>query len=132
MEAGLSKVGHISENELTVPYRKLYSLANGSDLCLMWCGWLAAIVTGLALPSFVFIMGDIIDSFNPISMGDTLDAIRESSIIFFVIGVAIWVTSHIYYACLFIFAESVARKIRVHYLEAILQQDIAWFDMNNP
>ena len=36
------------------------------------------------------------------------------------------------YAFLIMFAERVAKKVRVKYLEAILKQESAWFDTTNP
>jgi hypothetical protein len=56
-----------AENKLEpmVGYFKLASLASSSDKVLMWVGWSAALITGFGMPSFVFLIGDIIDSFKP-------------------------------------------------------------------
>ena len=48
----------------SVPYSKLYCLASRSDKVLMYIGWFTSMVNGLGLPSFVFLIGNIIDSFN--------------------------------------------------------------------
>ena len=49
----------------SVPYSKLYSLASKSDKTLMYVGWFFAAVTGCGMPSFAFLIGDVIDSFDP-------------------------------------------------------------------
>lgn len=53
------------KNTETVPYSKiLMTQAETLDKYLMTFGYAFAIMTGLALPSFVFIMGDIVNSFG--------------------------------------------------------------------
>ena len=47
-----------------VKYSKLYSLATRSDMCLMYVGWALAALSGLGMPSFVFLIGYILDDFN--------------------------------------------------------------------
>jgi len=63
-----------------------------------------SIVTGLGLPSFVFIFGDIINSF---AGNDILEAVRPMCLEFVIIGIAIWITSYLYYALLVSMAERV-------------------------
>ena len=49
----------------TVPYSKiLLTYADSTDKTLMALGYFTAIITGLGLPSFVFLFGDIIDDFG--------------------------------------------------------------------
>jgi len=116
-----------------VSYSKLCSLESGGDKCKRITGWLAAIITGAALPSFVFLMGDLVDSFDPTEgPASTLDSVKRLAAILSGIGLAIWITSHIYYTMLLIYSTTVTRKIRVEYLKKILAQEIAWFDETNP
>jgi hypothetical protein len=105
-----------------VPYSKLYQLADRTDHILRYGGWLAAIITGLGLPSFVFLIGSVIDSFNPntASPDAMLSAIKRLSLIYTLVGVGIWIFSYIYYSLLLIFAERVTKKTKVAYLKAIL------------
>lgn len=119
----------MSENNI-VPYSKLYCLASGKDKLYMVIGHVAAVITGIGLPSFVFLMGDVIDSFA--SFDEVLESIRRISLILALIGVVIWIFSYIYYAFLLMFSELVGFKLKVAYFEAILKQDIAWFDSINP
>lgn len=57
-------------NELdpVIPYSKLYKYASGSDKILMYIGWLMACLTGTGMPSFVFLIGNVIDAFGSTSV----------------------------------------------------------------
>ncbi len=123
------------ENKLEpmVGYFKLASLASGSDKLLMWIGWGSASVTGFGMPSFVFLIGDIIDSFKPTTkVEDTIEIVSRMSLIFTLVGFAVWFFSYLMYSCLLLFSDRVTRKIRTKYLEAILKQESSWFDTINP
>jgi hypothetical protein len=89
--------------ENTVSYSKLYSLASPRDKLYMVIGHSAAAITGAGLPSFVFLMGEIIDSFNG-SEDEMLDAIKKMCVIMVIIGVVIWFFSLIYYTFLLLFS----------------------------
>ena len=117
-----------------VKYSKLYSLATRGEMCFMYIGWLTASLAGLGMPSFVFLIGSIVDSFNPATTSPTkmLSTIKMMSGIFGLIGLFVWVTTYISYSSLLIFGERVAKRTRVKYLEAILKQESAWFDLTNP
>ena len=90
-----------------VPYSKiLLTYADRQDKFLIAGGFFTAIITGLGLPSFVFLFGDIINSFGPNSH-DVVASITPLSIDMTVIGLAIWVTTYIYYTFLVIMSERV-------------------------
>jgi ATP-binding cassette, subfamily B (MDR/TAP), member 1 len=123
------------ENKLEpmVPYSKLYCLASTADKFLMWIGWISAMITGFGMPSFVFIIGDIIDSFKPTAnVEDTIKTVSKMSLIFTLVGIAVWFFSYVMYSSLLLFSDRVTKKIRTKYLESILRQESAWFDTINP
>jgi hypothetical protein len=47
------------------------------------------------------------------------------------IGVGVFITTTTYYTLLQISSERIAKRTKVRYLEAILQQDGKWFDETN-
>lgn len=97
------------------------SIASPGDKTLAWVGWISSILTGFAMPAFVFLMGDIIDAFDPsMSAEDTIDEITKLVYIMLGLGVITWIFSYLTFALLLIFSEVVAFKTRVRYLEAIL------------
>lgn len=102
----------------SVSYSKLYCLSSGSDKALMIIGWLAAAIAGLGMPSFVFLIGDIIDSFDPSrnSAEDMLNTISLMSLIFTIIGFGIWFFCYLNYSLLLMFSERIAKKTRIAYL----------------
>ena len=62
-----------------VPYSKLYSLASKQEKILMYIGWFFAAITGLGMPSFAFLFGDIMNAFG--TQLDTLNKIKKIAII---------------------------------------------------
>lgn len=117
-----------------VKFSKLYSLASRSDMCLMYTGWLCSALSGFGMPSWVFLIGEILDTFNQVnnSPDEILKTIKMISAVQCGLGVFIWITNYIYYSCLLSFSERVVFKTRVTYLKSILKQDSAWFDLTNP
>lgn len=87
----------------------------------------------MGLPSFVFLFGDITDSFeggmNPDAI---LDAIKRVSLILSIIGLVILFGSYMFFLFLAISSERIGAKTKVAYLKSILSQDIAWFDHIKP
>ena len=111
----------------TVSYSKiLLTFADGTDIAYLTVGWIASIVTGVAMPSFVFLFGNIVDDYA--SADDLVHAISKIAVEFTLIGVGVWITSYFYYAMLVIMAERIGRSTKVAYLKSILQQEVGWFD----
>ena len=83
----------------------------------MVVGWVAAGIAGCGMPSFVFLIGNVIDSFDTTRAGpeEMLDTISFMSLLFTCIGIAVWIFSYVNYACLLIFSEKVAFKTRIAY-----------------
>ena len=108
------------EEQLQVPYSKiLFTYADRNDKCLMIFGYASSIIAGLGLPSFVFLFGDIVDSFGPTST-DIIGSISLICLVMTLIGVGIWIAGYIYVTSLAIMAERVGKKTRVAYLRSVL------------
>ena len=89
----------------------------------MFLGWLAAFITGLGLPSFVFLIGDVINSFDPYKTdaNELLNKIKLISLIYTIIGIGIFIFSYVFYSFLLISSELMVQTIRKKYLESILK-----------
>lgn len=112
----------------TVPYGKiLLTYADGNDKALMAFGYFFAIVTGIGMPAFTFLFGDIVLNFTDPNVS-IVDAINPLCIKLLIIGGVMFLASYFYYVFLVIMAERIAKKTRVAYLRSILKQEIAWFD----
>ena len=59
------------------------------------------------------------------------DALRPTVITLAIIGGVIWLFTYMYFVQLVILAERIGKKTRVAYLNAILSQEVAWFDSIN-
>ena len=81
-------------------------------------GYFTAVITGLGMPSFVFLFGDVVDSFG--DFNNIVDKIRPVAIKLCIIGAFIWVTSYLYFTLLVMMSERIGKKTRVAYLKAIL------------
>ena len=123
--------GQNTNAELAVPYSKLLAFATPVEKAMFYTGHACAIITGFALPAFSYLMGDALDSFGGASKEAQYDRIRVKVIIFVVIASITWIISYLYWSLLVIFSLRVSRRIKERYIEAILKQDCAWFDMIN-
>lgn len=61
------EVGGTGSLASAVNYKKLLTYANRSDMILMYIGWFCSFLSGIGMPSFVFLVGSIIDSFNSVT-----------------------------------------------------------------
>lgn len=61
-----------------------------------------------------------------------IDRVNYLALVFLFIGCGMFVSAYCFFALLIISSEKMTRTIRVRYLESILKQESAWFDVNNP
>eukprot|EP00347_Sterkiella_histriomuscorum_P022139 403331544 len=114
-----------------VPYSKLLmTYADRTDKLLMISGYICSFTTGAGMPVMVFLMGDIINTFQGGQL-TMVEALKPTIITLVIIGLFIWLVTYLYYVQLVILSERIGKKTRVAYLKAILSQDIAWFDSIN-
>eukprot|EP00347_Sterkiella_histriomuscorum_P015933 403355132 len=114
-----------------VPYSKLLmTYADRTDKFLMAGGFICSFATGAGMPSMVFLMGDIINTFQDGSTS-VVEALKPTVITLASIGLFIWLVTYLYFVLLVILAERIGKKTRVAYLKAILSQEVAWFDSIN-
>ncbi len=74
----------------------------------MTVGFLSAAICGLGLPSFVFLFGDIADSFQGNDAPEKiLDNITGLSKMLTIIGLGVWLFSYLFFTCLIISSERI-------------------------
>mmetsp|Transcript_21964 Transcript_21964/g.16313 ORF Transcript_21964/g.16313 Transcript_21964/m.16313 type:complete len:100 (+) Transcript_21964:203-502(+) len=99
----------------------------------MVVGWFFAGLAGLGMPSFVFLMGEILDAYSPyIEAKEMEDTINRTCLAMLLIGVYLAITNYFYFSSLLSFSERVSNKMRIRYLQAILQQESKWYDLTSP
>ncbi|KAK7293288.1 hypothetical protein RJT34_16151 [Clitoria ternatea] len=115
----------------TVPFYKLFTFADSLDHVLMFVGTIGAIGNGLATPLMTLIFGNIIDAFggttNP---KEVVHDVSKVALNFVYLAVGSFVGSFLQVSCWIVSGERQAARIRSLYLEAILRQDISFFDMD--
>ncbi|KAL4481127.1 hypothetical protein ABPG72_015082 [Tetrahymena utriculariae] len=121
------------EEKPKVPYFSLFRFATFTDKCLMIMGAIASVINGFSFPAWSFIFGQMVDQFSPTSGYDGL--IHNASVQamwFAIIGAISLALSAIQIACWQYTGEKQAICYRKFYFQAILKQEIGWFDKNNP
>ncbi|KAJ3063793.1 (ABC) transporter, partial [Quaeritorhiza haematococci] len=123
----------------TVSFFQLFRLATPFDKLLIAIGSLCAAANGAAIPLMTVLLGDLIFSLviypaNKLTIGEDaakerLDKDINTSVIYFVLlGVAVWFISWCQMCFWMWSGENQVKRIRERYFEAILRQDIGWFD----
>ena len=86
----------------------------------------------MTLLTSCWFLGDIFDAYNPNSDAtETRDQIREAFYKMLGLCGLICITATIYYSMLVSASQMITTRIKKMYLEAILRQESAWFDMIN-
>eukprot|EP01113_Clastostelium_recurvatum_P006565 TRINITY_DN1297_c0_g1_i1.p1 TRINITY_DN1297_c0_g1~~TRINITY_DN1297_c0_g1_i1.p1 ORF type:complete len:1417 (-),score=461.68 TRINITY_DN1297_c0_g1_i1:319-4464(-) len=116
-----------------VSFFSLFRFADSLDIFLMVVGSLAAAANGAAMPLFSLIFGRLIDVFSPAHLNNPNvnigDDITQIALYFLWIGIAVFGLSYLEVACWMVAGERQIRRVRERYLQAILQQEIGWFDV---
>ena len=110
---------------------KLISLGTKSERVSLYIGWVFAGMSGAVLPSFIFMLGPVFDSFGPSqSKEDSLDSVSLLAGIIGCLAVVVWITSYLQHSFLTKGSIQITNRIRNAYLSAVLSQESAWYDMN--
>uniref|UniRef100_A0A9I9CUG2 ABC transporter B family member 21-like n=1 Tax=Cucumis melo TaxID=3656 RepID=A0A9I9CUG2_CUCME len=119
----------------SVPFYKLFSFADSTDVLLMIIGSIGAIGNGLSLPLMTIVFGELTDSFGVNqSNSDIVKVVSKNPSLYYnkrsfisltllpskwFAEVASWMVT----------GERQASRIRGLYLKTILRQDVSFFDM---
>ncbi|KAJ8553070.1 hypothetical protein K7X08_020463 [Anisodus acutangulus] len=118
-----------TESTNTVPFYKLFSFADSTDIVLMIIGTIAAIGNGLSLPIMTILFGELTDSFGQNQNNkDILRIVSKVSLKFVYLALGCGAAAFLQVTCWMISGERQAGRIRSLYLKTILQQDIAFYD----
>ncbi|PON83068.1 ABC transporter [Trema orientale] len=113
-----------------IPFHKLFSFADTTDILLMTAGTIGAIGNGLAMPLMTILFGEVVNYFgtNQNNNKDLVDAVSKVSLKFVYLGLGSFGAAFLQMACWMVTGERQATRIRSLYLKTILRQDIAFFD----
>ncbi|KAF9884256.1 GTPase-activating protein [Aspergillus nanangensis] len=119
--------------EKSVSFFALYRYSSRMDLLIIFVSAICAIAAGAALPLFTILFGSLANAMRGIVIGtieypEFYHQLTTNVLYFVYLGIAEFVTVYISTVGFIYTGEHVTQKIREHYLESILRQNMAYFD----
>jgi ATP-binding cassette, subfamily B (MDR/TAP), member 1 len=118
------------KKEDMVPVLDLFYFADWLDWILIFFGSLAGIVTGVAMPAFMYIFGQILDEIGR-GKGSLEETVNKLALAMTLIGVVSFVCSTLQVALFSLASARQTERLRFTLLHAILRQEVGWFDTNS-
>lgn len=114
-------------------WKVLYRYSTRNDIVIMIVSAICSIAAGAALPLMTVVFGNLAGDFNGFFAGTTSradfnDTISHSVLYFVYIGIAEFVTIYVSTVGFIYTGEHISGKIRSHYLQACMRQNIGFFD----
>ncbi|MED6205610.1 ABC transporter B member 19 [Stylosanthes scabra] len=118
------------KKEQSLPFYKLFSFADKYDIMLMICGTLGAIVHGASMPVFFLLFGKMVNGFgkNQMDLNAMINQVSKSVLEFIYLGLVVCASSYAEISCWMYSGERQVSTLRKKYLEAVLKQDVGFFD----
>lgn len=119
--------------DTNIGYFSLFRYATAFDIFLLTIASIASIVSGAALPLFTLIFGSLTQVFTDFFVYGTdpdefQRTVNHNTLYFVYLGIGIFVASSLQTFLHVDRGEVIASRIRQHYLQSILRQNIAYFD----
>ncbi|GAB1200587.1 GTPase-activating protein [Aspergillus pseudonomiae] len=123
----------IDADEVKVSFFALFRYASRMDILIMFISAICAIAAGAALPLFTILFGSLASAMSNrvadlISYDEFYHQLTKNVLYFVYLGIAEFVTVYISTVGFIYTGEHISQKIREHYLESILRQNMAYFD----
>ena len=116
-----------------VSFRSLYKFINPTEKCYIVVGSITSFLLGAMLPLLYFFAGQIINEICPTTPHTTIgDKIKTGSLPFFYVLAPIFIFGFLSFGLWILVGERVSTHFRVHYLRAVLRQDVEWFESIDP
>ncbi|KAG2693166.1 hypothetical protein I3843_08G080500 [Carya illinoinensis] len=114
----------------TVPFFKLFSFADSTDIALMIVGTIGAIANGLGMPLTTLLFGKLTNGFgnNQNNVQELVDVVSKIALEFVYLALGIGFAAYLQVMCWTVTGERQVSRIRGLYLKAILRQDVTFFD----
>ncbi|KAI6697647.1 hypothetical protein NL676_017766 [Syzygium grande] len=113
----------------TVPFHKLFSFADSTDMLLMVVGSIGAVGNGISIPLTTVFFGQLINVFGENQAnGDVVNRLPELALKFIYLALGCGAAAFLQVSCWMVTSERQAARIRDLYLQTILRQDVAFFD----
>ncbi|GAB2287878.1 ABC transporter B member 19 [Dionaea muscipula] len=118
------------KKEQTLPFYELFSFADKLDCLLMTLGSLGAVVHGSSMPVFFLLFGQMVNGFgqNQSDLPTMIHQVTKHALNFVYLGLIVCASSYAEISCWMYTGERQAGALRRRYLEAVLKQDVGFFD----
>ncbi|KAM0921318.1 hypothetical protein ACQ4PT_006955 [Festuca glaucescens] len=112
-----------------VPFFSMFRYAGRADLALMAVGTAAAMVNGMSEPLMTVVFSTVIETFGSSDDSTILHRVSKVVMYYIYLGIMTAVASFLQVSCWTMVGERQSTCIRSLYLEAVLKQDISFFDV---
>ncbi|XP_077212704.1 ATP binding cassette subfamily B19 [Tasmannia lanceolata] len=125
-----SKQDAEKKKEQSLPFYQLFSFADKYDYFLMILGSFGAVIHGSAMPVFFLLFGDLVNGFgnNQMDLRKMTGEVSKYALYFVYLGLVVCFSSYAEIACWMYTGERQVGTLRKRYLEAVLKQDVGFFD----
>ncbi|PIA37890.1 hypothetical protein AQUCO_02900023v1, partial [Aquilegia coerulea] len=107
----------------------LFSFPDTTDIALMTLGAIAALLNGLSIPLTTYLFGQMVDAFGRTADSTNLvHQVSKLSLRLVYLGIGTAVATFFQMACWMVTGERQSARIKNMYLQAVLRQDITFFD----
>ncbi|GMI68461.1 Arabidopsis thaliana ATP-binding cassette B19, MULTIDRUG RESISTANCE PROTEIN 11 [Hibiscus trionum] len=118
------------KKEQSLPFYQLFTFADKYDYLLMFSGSLGAIIHGSSMPVFFLLFGEMVNGFgkNQSDLHKMTHEVAKYALYFVYLGLIVCLSSYAEIACWMYTGERQVSTLRKKYLEAVLKQDVGFFD----
>ncbi|KAG8631462.1 hypothetical protein KVT40_000602 [Elsinoe batatas] len=119
--------------EAPIPYRAILTFTNRSHTTILVVGITAAIIKGVAGPAGALLTGKIFGALSGYRPGvktaeSLIASVRQNVLYLLVVAGASFFVHFIFFTAWVIFGERQAKEARHQLFNALLKQEVAWFD----
>ncbi|KAM3350729.1 hypothetical protein ACQJBY_023045 [Aegilops geniculata] len=112
-----------------VAFFGMFRYARRTDVALMGVGTVAAMVNGMSEPLMTVVFAAVIESFGGSDNGAVLHRVSKVVMYYIYLGIGTALASFLQVICWTMAGERQSARIRSLYLEAVLKQDVSFFDV---
>jgi len=120
----------------TISFFTIFRYATKKERVLMYFACLFAMAAGTGLPLFALVFGSLTNSLAPPAIGGKnpkiMDQASQFSAYFVYIGIGVAICNFMSMGVFLNISEKISGRIRKAYYDAVLRQEIGWFDLLNP
>lgn len=128
-----SKQGKAEKSTPLIGYFSLYRYASTKDRLLFTLGLILSAIHGIQMPLFCLLFGQATGEFTPDKSSAEIKRLVVVTALYMLLLALISLCSAGSAAFLFAYLSTkVSTAVKIKYFSAILHQDIAWFDQENP